>query len=130
MTRPELIAALEAGVPPSREIDFWCWWYGASTEAGKPDPRPPPEDYVRDKVGYPWTFRPTTSLDDAMRLVPDGHDWTIKPGLAWVRRMVGDDVVSYQGRAPLGRETALAVTIAVLKAREGMTEDDIRNGEP
>ncbi len=68
MTRPELIVALEAAPEGSRELDFWCWWYGRSTEADKPVPKPPGGEYVRDKMGYAWTFRPTSSLDAALSL--------------------------------------------------------------
>lgn len=72
MTLPELIAALEKADGPDRELDFWCWWYGGSTEAHKPLPSIPPSDYVaahRYTVGFY-----TASIDAGLRLIPKG--WT------------------------------------------------------
>lgn len=75
MTLPELIAALEADAPETRELSFWIWWHGASTEAGKN--YEPPEDYVRSNIEAPWTFRPMSSIDAAVTLVRKGCMWFV-----------------------------------------------------
>ncbi len=116
MTRSELITLLETNPQSSREIDFWCWWYGCSTEADKPNPLPPDEDYVKDKISYNWTFRPTESIDDAIRLIPIQAIWTIEKGIAWVRLLTKDDVATFEHHQH-GR-TALSICIASLKARQ------------
>jgi len=74
MTRDELISALEeVSCLGSRELDFWCWWYGKSTESSKAHPRPPPADYVESNLNS-WAnaFSPTRSLDAALMLIPTG----------------------------------------------------------
>jgi hypothetical protein len=81
MTRDELIAALERASEGNRNLDFWCWWYGRSSEASKAAPQPPPADYVESNLSASLrahadaranAFSPTHSLDAALRLIPPG----------------------------------------------------------
>jgi hypothetical protein len=64
----------------------------------------------------------TSSLDAALSLVPASCIWTIETDAAWVRYMIGDHVAEEQsvlcGRE--GKSTALALTAAALKARNGI----------
>jgi len=80
MTRDEVIFALTIAREGTRELDFWCWWYGASTEAAKKDPRPPDPDYVKDKLRG-WTALPSRSVDWALKLIPDGWVVPLNHGL-------------------------------------------------
>jgi hypothetical protein len=81
MTRDEVILALTIAREGTRELDFWCWWYGASTEAVKKDPMPPDPplrqrpDYIEERLGGWTTAGPSRSVDWALKLIPDG--WVI-----------------------------------------------------
>jgi hypothetical protein len=82
MTRDEVIFALTIAREGTRELDFWCWWYGASTEAAKKDPMPPDPNYVEDKLSrrydQDWGDGPSRSVDWALKLIPVG--WVIPLG--------------------------------------------------
>jgi hypothetical protein len=71
----DLIERLEKAIGPDRELDFWCWWYGASTESRKTNPQPPPEDYVVDNLKHNGSPRFTGSFDAAKTLIPAGLYW-------------------------------------------------------
>jgi hypothetical protein len=81
MTRDEVISALTIAREGTRELDFWCWWYGASAEAAKKDPRPPDPDYVKERLGEWWTAGPSRSVDWALKLIPNGWVIPLKSGL-------------------------------------------------
>jgi hypothetical protein len=128
MTRAELIAKLTSEhngdtlpLNMRQRLMFWIWWYGASTEADKPNPIEPGEDYIRSKsTGNPDYF---CSLDAAETLVPKGHYWFVGAGktrpdepLYGAQTLIGDAVV---GEAETDVSAALALTIAALRDREG-----------
>ena len=121
MTRDELIAALEAATGPSRELDWWVWWYGKSTEATAPNPRPPGEEYIRDSLEANNSPRYTASIDAALTLVPKGwmvELWTAQPTDTerWNSRVAAyyHPNHKYYGE---NAYTAIALCIAALKAR-------------
>jgi hypothetical protein len=135
MTRAELIARLEAYEQPSRwtaeaiaerdHLLFGCWWYGCSTHADKAKPGWPGEDYIASKRSSEPAY--LTSIDAALTLVPDGfrvwtlhnyhHDkvsWFCSLSNSW-DRLQKPNMIHV---AASGRNAALAVVIAALKARE------------
>ena len=133
MTRDELIAALRATSEGSRKLDFWCWWYGISTEAERPIPYQPDEDYVLNKMAWWYDENgPSRSVDWALRMIPEG--WFL-----WMLREMRKPRI-YRGDRyePLGRyecdlqlvdgggklqhgeaaTPALAICVAALEARK------------
>lgn len=71
MTLDELIARLEAATGPSRELDFWCWWWGKASHDGEL----PDADYVTANIKSDPGPRYTASIDAALTLVPEGWEW-------------------------------------------------------
>lgn len=133
MTREELIEALHSWRPPERWtsetcrerdlLQFALWWYGGSSEAAKPRPDWPDDDYVEVHLGSGLSY--LTSLDAALSLVPNGLNWLIgrnylgvtgapygaqltQPGSGWTDEVVAEAEVD---SAPL------AVCIAAMQAR-------------
>lgn len=136
MTRNELIWGLTKMSEPSREVDFWCWWYSASTESKKDDPQPSPEDYVRRELAYPQgTPFYTSSVDAAMLLIPAGAFWHIGAGktredeplygaLVQEGRVDGRDL----GTGESDGNAAIALCIAALRAASQSPE--LRTEQP
>ncbi|TAL02651.1 MAG: hypothetical protein EPO08_06465 [Rhodospirillaceae bacterium] len=146
MTRDELISRLGNTESSSKELDFWCWWYGKSTEADKPNPMPPPEDYVESNLmSHANSFAPTLSVDAALRMVPEnarvrelGQWWDMDhPGgwfcnvMQWERdknlnlieRCYVYGFSDSDIRMPILAPTAaIAICIAALKARRGRSD--------
>jgi hypothetical protein len=129
MTREELLARLEAwdAMEPlnfkNRDaLQFALWWYGASTEAPKPAPVWPSEDYVADKTGGGPHY--LTSLDAARTLVPLAWAWSIQwsastGAQAWLYPLDNDaDQQAYGEHS----STAVALCIAAIRARMGLLD--------
>jgi hypothetical protein len=86
MTRQELITGLMEWNPPERwdqktfrrrdELRFALWWYGESTEADKPNPSWPDENYVHDKTGSGPMY--LFCVDHALLLIPETWAWSIQ----------------------------------------------------
>lgn len=123
-----LIEELGGAKKGSRRLDFWCWWYGKSTESTKPDPEPPPTDYVEASLRHDDSPRYTTSLDAALTLVPEGYEWAQWPNQGggrvcsvWKpaeRVIKPDEPLPFRtDPVPIGATAALALCIAVLRAR-------------
>lgn len=95
-----LIARLEAATGPDRELDIAIWHY-----LGNPKERTP----------LLWVGCYTSSIDAALTLVPEGHDWSIGD----VNGHFGGTPVAYVGNdtARFGETPALSLCIAALKAR-------------
>lgn len=117
MTRTDLIAGLLSSIDGSRELDFWCWWYGRSTESGKADPKPPPEDYVRAALISNDAPRYTRSIEAALTLAPEGAEYSISTlyGVAIVELPLNSD--NWQTGRRLDGNVALAICAAAIKAR-------------
>jgi hypothetical protein len=124
MTRQELIDGLIAWQPPETikrrdELQFALWWYGASTEAEKPDPSWPDTDYVACKSGGGPRY--LFSIADALALVPRGFNWFLASGkLSEAEHLYGFQIV--RGSTDLIAEAesefaAVAICIAAIKAR-------------
>lgn len=124
----DLIEMIERATGPDRELDFWCWWYGASTESKKANPKPPPEDYAARGIrsaSPPYT----ASAEASYSLLP----WKDHPGATFKLKIVQsgfDDFYCWaeftwpstesQGR---GRTPELAVVACALRAIRRTQED-------
>lgn len=129
----DLIAKLEAAPTGLRELDAEIADYMGvpvrtrRTRGGANKGR---QWFVDSKGGVEtWSQDPpayTTSLDAALMLVPEGYHWTLEPDTAWVRWDTGDDVGETQGalNGRGGKQTALALCVAALKARQAMAAEN------
>ena len=125
----DLIARLEAATEGSRELDYKIaltqgWTLQKMKGDRKPYWREPGETqyYMRSTYGPPHY---TTSLDDAMTLVPEGCDVDLQTRKRYCSIYRWDDSRGYG--VPLGStcdaETpVLALCIAALKAREATND--------
>lgn len=123
MTLDELIAALEAATGPSRELDFWCWWWGKASHNGEL----PDADYAAANIKNDPGPRYTASIDAALTLVPEG--WTASvavygDGLLKASSLIGPEYVDEGDRLPNrvvlhghARTPAIALCITSIKAR-------------
>lgn len=103
---------------PSRELNFWVWWWCKASHSGSA----PHTEYVRDNMNDASIPKWTTSLDAAVTLVPRHHCWQVKHGFfceAVVWR-VDVDYTEGSGRdVPAARTQdtpAAALTAAALRA--------------
>lgn len=128
MTHERLIAALEAATEGSRELDaevaVACGWRSKLGDDGRSYwKRDDYDSWLAISDGGP-DFYPTTSIDDALTLVPEGCIWKVfsdYPGDAyfadlekWVPGHEGTEHWRTDGACS---SPALALCIAALKAR-------------
>jgi hypothetical protein len=113
-TLADLIARLEAATGPSRELDFWCWWWGKAVHDGQP----PDADYAAANIRRADAPLYTASIDAALTLVLDDACWTIsvprQPDMSG-RRYWASLRSNHPGAR--GSTPAIALCIAALKAR-------------
>ena len=108
----DLIERLEAATGPDRDLDIAIWRAGLRPDA--------PATFVP----LPWLHNYTSSIDDALTLVPEGWKWSLFS--ADDRAKACAYIVPAMGRLPWpewvedihAATPALALCIAALKARE------------
>jgi hypothetical protein len=121
----DLIERLEKAEGPDRalgdEVLFACGW-GCEEAGFGPDTylvwsTPDESDTFRDG-DQP---NPTSSIDAALTLVPEGHDWLVSMGVgepALAAVALATSVRNSEAEAP---SPAIALCIAALKAREAVS---------
>lgn len=133
-TPTELLAALQAATGPSRELDAAIFRYIGLTEAQERHARSwcrmdRRTDLTRDDFIRSWAPAFTSSLDDALTLVPEGWIWQVSTerhasyldydahsyvsDRHWADPNAGHGVC-YEGHADT---PALALVIAAIRAR-------------
>lgn len=138
MTREKLIADLakwrwikgrwsKARFCKRDALQFALWWYGASTERDKGNPKWPGEEYVKaNRSGGP---RYMNDIGAAMSLIPGDLFWIIGKGRVrapeplygvWImRREDPDDAIA----SAEGDSLPIAICIAAIKARIAFNSD-------
>jgi hypothetical protein len=113
-TDREIFAALGTHVFEKRDRDKKAWWY--PVDDSKWSPR------IDDYLKIP---RYTASLDAAMTLVPEGHEWLRKcPDTMTVYRAPENDKAWAVHIDASGATPALALTAAALRATQIEGADD------
>lgn len=124
MTRAELIERVTAWNPQQTMkerdlLEFALWWLCRSTEARKPNPSWPGEDYI--PLGG---TRYLSSVDDALSLMPPDLYWLVGKGKdTEAEPLYGAQVFRFEGGEPIAeaehdRTLAIAICLAAIRARE------------